>query len=94
MARMSTVDRLPPEVRELIERLRGNGRTIDEILAKLRDLDAEVSRSALGRHIKLLDARKPGDLSLAREISGLRQEIGQLRDLLMKSHGKEPRTKF
>lgn len=56
MARPSSIDRLPPEVREQIGRLRDAGRTIDEILAKLRELDVDVSRSALGRHVKQLDA--------------------------------------
>lgn len=48
----STIDKLPTEVRELIGRLREGGCTIDAILAKLTELDVEVSRSALGRHIK------------------------------------------
>lgn len=52
MARKSSIDRLPKEVRELIGELRQHGRTIDEILAKLRELDVDVSRSALGRHIQ------------------------------------------
>ncbi|OUJ17069.1 DUF3486 family protein [Acetobacter sp. DsW_063] len=55
--RPSSVDRLEPEIREEIGRLRGAGHTIDEILAALRELDvAEISRSALGRHVKGLDA--------------------------------------
>ncbi|WEK38669.1 MAG: DUF3486 family protein [Candidatus Brevundimonas colombiensis] len=48
----SSIDKLPPEIRELIGRLRENGATIDQIKAKLDELDADVSRSALGRHIK------------------------------------------
>jgi hypothetical protein len=54
MARASTVDQLPEEVRAEIGRLRRNGRTLDEILAHLRQLDgiAPVSRSALGRHLQ------------------------------------------
>ncbi|MFQ5774022.1 MAG: DUF3486 family protein [Kiloniellaceae bacterium] len=55
MARTSTIKRLPADIRELIARLRERGRTIDEILAKLRELDLDVSRSALGRHVKTLD---------------------------------------
>lgn len=51
----STIDRLPKEVRELIGSLRQDGRTIDEILGKLKELQLEVSRSALGRHVKSLD---------------------------------------
>ena len=57
MARPSSISRLPPEIREAIGALRQDGRTIDEILAKLRELApaAEVSRSALGRHVQVLD---------------------------------------
>ncbi|AUN31249.1 hypothetical protein C0V82_14155 [Niveispirillum cyanobacteriorum] len=55
MARPSSIDKLPQEVQEEIGRLRGNGRTIDEILNKLRELDVDVSRSALGRHVQNLD---------------------------------------
>jgi hypothetical protein len=56
MGRPSRIDRLPADLRELIGRLRAGGRTIDEILAKLRELDVAVSRSALGRHVKEVDA--------------------------------------
>lgn len=55
MARPSSIDRLPEAVRELIGKLRGQGRTIDEILNHLQTLDVEVSRSALGRHTQWLD---------------------------------------
>ena len=50
----SSIDRLPDEVRDLIADLRRQGRTIDEIMEALRPLDVEVSRSALGRHVKSL----------------------------------------
>lgn len=56
MSRPSSVDRLPAEVREAIGRLREKGHTIDEILAHLADMQSAVSRSALGRHVKSLDA--------------------------------------
>ena len=56
MPRSSTIKRLPAEVRETIGRLRDAGHTIDEILDHLRRLDIDVSRSALGRHTKQLDA--------------------------------------
>lgn len=55
MARPSSIDRLPPEIREAIGRLREHGRTIDEILDHLRQMEVEVSRSALGRHIQSMD---------------------------------------
>lgn len=55
----SSVDRLAPEIRDLIGKLRiDHGWTIDEILTKLRELGngAEaISRSALGRHVKSIE---------------------------------------
>lgn len=56
MGRVSSIKRLPAEVRDLIRDLRSDGRTIEEILAKLRELDVAVSQSALGRWTKKLDA--------------------------------------
>jgi hypothetical protein len=56
MPRPSSIKRLPPEVQETIGRLRDQGRTLDEILGHLRQLEVDVSRSALGRHVKQLDA--------------------------------------
>lgn len=54
--RPSTVDRLEPEIRELIGKLRmDHGWTIDEILQRLIDLGQTVSRSALGRHVRSLE---------------------------------------
>jgi hypothetical protein len=52
--RPTSIDRMPPEVRDWIGRLRDQGRTLDEIVAKLRelDLDALPSRSAVYRHLK------------------------------------------
>lgn len=64
----SSIDRLPVELRELIGRLRDQGATIDQIKAKLDELDAEVSRSALGRHIKGL-AEVGAELRRTREIA-------------------------
>lgn len=52
--RPSTIDKLPKVVRELIGRLRDDGHSIDHIRDKLLELDADVSRSALGRHVKNL----------------------------------------
>lgn len=56
MPRPSSIDKLPPEIRAAIGKLRQAGHTIDEILAHLADMQSQVSRSALGRHIKGLDA--------------------------------------
>jgi hypothetical protein len=57
MSRPSSIEQLPPEIREEIAKLRERHFTIDQILAKLRELDGaqDVSRSALGRHVKKLD---------------------------------------
>jgi hypothetical protein len=55
MARVqSKVTRLPPEARELVGTLLKNGRTLDEIMVKLRELDLPElpSRSGLGRWAK------------------------------------------
>ena len=64
----SSIDRLPVELRELIGRLRDQGATIDQIKAKLDELDAEVSRSAIGRHIKGL-AEIGAQMRRSREIA-------------------------
>jgi len=75
----STIDRLPAEVRDLIGGLRRGGRTIDEILAKLRELDVDVSRSALGRHVKGLA-----------EVTARLQHSRQVAEALVGQFGDEP----
>lgn len=58
MPRANSINRLPTEVRDLIGKLRENGRTLDEILAKLSELlppEALPSRSALHRHVQGLE---------------------------------------
>ncbi len=66
--RPSSIDRLPEPIRALIGQLRQDGRTIDEILDKLRELDVEVSRSAVGRHVKSL-AEIGADMRRSRDIA-------------------------
>ena len=76
--RPSSVDKLDKEVRELIGQLRiDHGWTIDEILAKLKELgQGQVSRSALGRHVKSLE-EIGAQLRHSREVaSALVQQIG------------------
>lgn len=52
----STIDRLEPEIRALINELRiDKGWTIDEIKAQLEKIgQGHISRSALGRHVRTL----------------------------------------
>lgn len=62
MARRSSVDALPQEVRDWIVRVREQGATYDQIVAKLRELDGLAvpvpSRSALHRHIQEVERVK------------------------------------
>lgn len=81
--RPSTIDKLLPDLQALIGNLRGQGRTIDEIRAKLLELDVEVSRSALGRHIK----------SLA-EAQVMMQRSRQMAEALVREFGAEPDDKM
>lgn len=54
--RPSSVDRLDPEIKRMIGELRiEHGWTIDEILAKLTELQQPISRSALARHTKSIE---------------------------------------
>jgi response regulator RpfG family c-di-GMP phosphodiesterase len=52
MARPSSIARLPKELSDLCHRLIREGKTIHEITDKLNELDAEVSKSAVGRYVK------------------------------------------
>lgn len=52
MGRRSTVARLPKDLADVCHRLIREGSTILEITAKLNELDAEVSKSAVGRYVK------------------------------------------
>ena len=66
--RPSSIDRLPEEIRAEVGRLRVQGRTLDEILEHLKGMDVEVSRSALGRHVKRMNAGRER-MRHSREIS-------------------------
>lgn len=58
--RPSKIDRLGPDVRDLVGRLRDQGRTLDEILAKLGELDVDPaalpSRAGLHKHLQRAEA--------------------------------------
>jgi hypothetical protein len=49
MPKKTKIDKLPPDIKELIGRLREQGRTLDEILAKLQELEIDIARSTLAR---------------------------------------------
>lgn len=52
MGRRSTIEQLPRELADLCHRLIREGRTIHEITDALNQLDADVSKSAVGRYVK------------------------------------------
>ncbi len=52
MGRRSTVAAMPRELVEACNGLIRDGHTIEEILAALQDMGAQVSRSAVGRYVK------------------------------------------
>lgn len=56
MTNVSTVKRLPPEIREEVHHLLDQGQTLDAIISHLRTMGVEqISRSALGRYKKNFD---------------------------------------
>ncbi|WP_430391082.1 phage protein Gp27 family protein [Dyella sp. 20L07] len=52
MPRRSTIEQLPRELADVCHRLIREGRTIHEITDALNQLEAEVSKSAVGRYVK------------------------------------------
>lgn len=87
MARLSKAEKLPPEIRDEIARLRNDrGQTIDQILAHLRQLGVEkddLSRSGLGEYVKEMD-------ELAKDMRAARG----MAEGLVKSLGDEPDDKL
>lgn len=55
MARKGKIDKLPEETRRLLADLRSAGATIDQIHAKLMELEVEISRGTVGRWVKDYD---------------------------------------
>lgn len=107
--RPSKIDRLPEEVQTLIGKLRRNGRTIDEIMAKLGELDLDAlgiapddlpSRAAIGRHVQELDAmaeemRRQKTIAEAMVERGLVMDQGQTAKLnIALAHGLLTRLMF
>lgn len=52
MAARSSIARLPQQLLDVCHRLIREGKTIHEITDKLNELDAEISKSAVGRYVK------------------------------------------
>lgn len=52
MTGISSIDRMPPEIRKLIDDCFERGWTVSDVTEHLRDLGADVSRSAVGRKRK------------------------------------------
>lgn len=50
----SSIDRLDPRLQSVLADLRRRGRTVTEIHEHLSNLGADVSRSAIGRHVKTM----------------------------------------
>lgn len=82
--RPSTIDKLPQAIRDEIQKLRGAGYSIDEVLAALRELhSAEISRSALGRHFKHME-------DAGREM----RQSRQIAEMLVRQLGDEPESRI
>lgn len=82
MPRQSSVRRLPAEIRDRIGALLDQGRTLDEILEHLADLDVHVSRSALGRYKQSID-KASERIRRSREMA----------EALVRNLGDEPESK-
>lgn len=82
MPRQSTIRKLPPKIRDHIGALMDQGRTLDEIVAKLAELDVRVSRSALGRYKQHID-----------KVSERIRRSREVAEALVRNLGEEPESK-
>jgi hypothetical protein len=107
MGQVSSIRRLPPELKDAIADLRDRGRTIDEILEHLKKMDegVDISRSALGRHVKKIDevardirAQRDMAMAIAKDIGDKTQgeiargNIELLQSLIMRAVSTASRT--
>lgn len=79
MAKRSTLDKLPPEIREAAHEAIRAGATIDEITARIRDLGGTVSRSAVGRYTKR-----------ARDLVEQQKEYERIAEIWVREIGERP----
>lgn len=83
MGGVSSVRRLPPEIREEVNKLLDNGLTLDSIISRLREMGVEsVSRSSLGRYKQRFE-KIVEKVKRSREIA----------DALVRQFGDEPESK-
>jgi len=82
MPRVSGFKKLPPDVRDMIGKLREQGRTIDEILDALKALDIAVPRATLGDWTKKIDA-----------VAARMEQSRVMADALVRRFGEEPESK-
>ena len=52
MAARSSIDQLPAEIRDAVHEAIRDGAFIDDIVARIRELGGDASRSAVGRYVK------------------------------------------
>lgn len=76
MPRRSTVKELPKEIRVEVDRLLADGTTIDDIVAKLQELGADISRSALGRYKQDFDQVTRRMREMREVAAGFARELG------------------
>lgn len=84
MARKSSVEKLPREIQDWIFRLRDQGATYDQIVAKLREMDGLAlpvpSRSAIHRHLQ--EAEKAKEMVARQRViaEAMVKELGEADD--------------
>lgn len=83
MSRRSSIEELPPEIREAINAAIREGATIDEIVIEIRAMGGEASRSAVGRYKKK-----------AEEVGARLQQARQVADIWVEKIGHEPEGKM
>jgi len=87
MGRRATIDRLPTSQRALVDALRAEGATIEQIQAALERGGVSLSRSAVGRYVQRLDASGPAGVGrelvrLRKALRGIEEDLGEVRRLL------------
>lgn len=81
MGQRSSIDRLDPTIRAEVDAAIKRGSTIDVIVAKLRELGADVSRSAVGRYSKQYAALAARQRDMSAVANAFASEFGTADDL-------------